>query len=142
MQLCSSCWEYRCKCGEMHYVEIYDEMVEIIIGLNHKGYITRNCCAGHIKGRNQPITTYVQFQKTYPFDSIPSGFFLEEQETDDGIVNNVIRTVPFQGNRKDGFYAEVGGLILNQEALEDNRKAYINELKEWSYNLENIGKVV
>lgn len=54
----------------------------------------------------------------------------------------MIQTVPFQGNRKDGFYAEVGGLILNQEALEDNRKVYINELKEWSYNLENIGKVV
>lgn len=97
----------------MHYVEIDDEMVEIIIGLNHKGYITRNCCAGHIKGRNQPITTYVQFQKTYPFDSIPSGFFLEEQETDDGIVNNVIQTVPFQGNRKDGFYAEVGLSLIH-----------------------------
>lgn len=97
MQLCSSCWEYRCKCGEMHYVEIDDEMVEIIIDLNHKGYITRNCCAGHIKRRNQPITTYIQFQKTYPFSSIPLGFYLEEQETDDGTVNNVIRTVPFQG---------------------------------------------
>ena len=117
MRLCSSCWEYRCKCGEMHYVEIDDEMVEIIVGLNHKGYITRNCCAGHIKRRNQPMTTYVQFQKTYPFGSIPSGFYLEEQETDDGIVNNVIRTIPFQGNKKDGFYAEVGGVILNQEAF-------------------------
>ncbi|MEY8369822.1 hypothetical protein AALA24_13825 [Anaerovoracaceae bacterium 42-11] len=126
----------------MHYVEIDDEMVEIIIDLNHKGYITRNCCAGHIKRRNQPMTTYVQFQKTYPFSSIPSGFYLEEQETDDGIVNNVIRTIPFQGNRKDGFYAEVGGVILSQETLEDNRKAYINELKKWSYNLENIRKVV
>ncbi len=27
MWLCSSCWEYRCNCGEMHYVEIDDEMV-------------------------------------------------------------------------------------------------------------------
>ena len=61
---------------------------------------------------------------------------------DDGIVNNVIRIIPFQGNRKGGFYAEVGGVILNQEALEDNRKAYINELKKWSYNLENIRKVI
>lgn len=126
----------------MHYVEIDDEMVEIIISLNHKGYITRNCCAGHIKRRNQPMTTYVQFRNIYPFGSIPSGFSLEEQETDDGIVNNVIRTIPFQGNRKEGFYAEVGGVILNQAALEDNRKAYINELKKWSYNLENIRKVI
>ena len=131
-----------CNCGEMHYVEIDDEMVKIIISLNHKGYITRNCCAGHIKRSNQPMTTYVQFQNTYLFGSIPSGFCLEEQETDDGIIHNVIRTIPFQGNRKDGFYAEVGGVILNQEALEDNRKAYINELKKWTYNLKNIRKVV
>ena len=142
MWLCSPCWEYRCNCGEMHYVEIDDEMVKIIISLNHKGYITRNCCAGHIKRSNQPMTTYVQFQNTYLFGSIPSGFCLEEQETDDGIIHNVIRTIPFQGNRKDGFYAEVGGVILNQEALEDNRKAYINELKKWTYNLKNIRKVV
>lgn len=142
MMLCSSCWKSVCECGDNCYVEIDDEMVEIVINLNQRGYYTRNCCAGHVNRSSQPLTTYVQFQKIYDFDTIPVGFSLEKQETIDGIVNNVIRSVSLDGNQRDGFYAKLNDVIINQHELESERRLYIQELKKWTLNLPTNRKIV
>lgn len=78
MYLCSHCWCEKCKCGNEEYVNIDDEMVEIIVKLNKKGYITRNCCARHMQhkwGIPQPMAIYIQFCAKYQLSKNSTWFY-------------------------------------------------------------------
>ena len=146
MYICTGCWNRNCRCGENRYVDIDDEIVEVVTMLNQKGYETRNCCAGHMehaKGIPQPMTTYVQFYRTYQFPVIPQRFVLEKQETEDGYVHNVIRSISLEFDKINGYYVKDKSILLCQAQLENERLISIEELKEWANGLPvNNEKVV
>jgi tRNA(Phe) wybutosine-synthesizing methylase Tyw3 len=61
-----------CNCRSPELAEIDDNITDVIITLNRKGYVTTDCCSGHI---SQNVTcVYVYFKKLYEFDFEPNGF--------------------------------------------------------------------
>lgn len=52
-------------------VEVDDNIVDIIIMLNKKGYGTNFCCEGHAE--KNVLHVYVCFDKVYDFKDIPKG---------------------------------------------------------------------
>lgn len=61
MRLCGHCLKEKCECGREFYQNIDDEMVETIIILNDKGYVTCACCSGHPE--NEDYGMYIAFGK-------------------------------------------------------------------------------
>lgn len=144
MKLCTSCWKDKCECERGEYVEIDDEMVDIIVELNRKGYVTRNCCAGHMEyfdGIPQPMNTYVQFHTVYPMPELPKEFILEKQETEDGIVTGIMRSVELEFDKDNGYFFLDKEHKYNQMELDAARVDSINGLKDWVHQLKNV-KVV
>ena len=133
MLICSNCWQRQCVCNKHQYVEIDDEMVDIICDLNRKGYKTCNCCAGHlIKCMHSFLHTYIQFNSVISFDEIPNGFECERQELMDGsYVSLINRSIPVKYIDKDGFVGEFSNDILNTTQLEVDRKEHLSILKTW-----------
>lgn len=86
MDYCNHCWT-RFATGQLTYkycplpecegevVPIDDDMTTTILLLNDKGYMTRNCCSGHV-GDSCP-STYIQFFNRIEFQTKPKGFTVE-----------------------------------------------------------------
>ena len=134
MILCTSCWERKCTCENKKYAQIDDEIADIIILLNGKGYVTRNCCAGHNNSKKTYTNIYIQFNEVYDFKSVPKGFQCETQV----ISNNEKYTLIshfFSFERRNGniFYKDN---IIN---LDNELDLYREELREWAYKLNEMG---
>ena len=67
MVVCSSCMApfEDCTCGFYQKIELDDNIADIVMLLNHKGYQTRFSCEGHTEQVCEPgaIGTYVLFEK-------------------------------------------------------------------------------
>ena len=106
MDYCNHCWT-RFATGQLTYkycplpecegevVPIDDDMATTILLLNDKGYMTRNCCSGHV-GDSCP-STYIQFFNQIEFATTPKGFTVEVRELSPHLtVTNICK----QHNRK------------------------------------------
>jgi hypothetical protein len=73
-------------------VEIDDDLVPIIVGLNEKGYITEYCCSGHAyvgSGDAYP-RTYIKFAapiRKELFPNLPSGFKIENAQDGTAVLD-------------------------------------------------------
>ena len=72
MKVCPICWEREeekkeCKHDKDSFVEIDDNISDIIVMLNKKGYHTRYCCGGHDRLLDE---VYIMFSKWDSHDII------------------------------------------------------------------------
>ena len=63
------------ECGG-EVIDIDDNMFEIYLILNEKGYWTENTCSGH--SYSQLPRTYIQFREDIPFSKLPKDYILNE----------------------------------------------------------------
>lgn len=59
MKLCGYCLKNECECGMKNYQDIDDDIVDVIIQLNNKGYNTNACCSGHPESKDYGM--YIAF---------------------------------------------------------------------------------
>ena len=85
MLVCSECFKPKgeCNCNKP-FIEIDDEIVDIIRILNEKGYITEFCCAGHIERRI--FQCYIKFVVPYEFKTKPRYFKINMKHTIENVV--------------------------------------------------------
>ena len=119
MNVCINCWKIEkvCKCAIKNFVEIDDDIVDIITSLNKKGYATEFCCSGHAK--NELIHIYISFSGETEFKKPPIGFKISHRNG---------RVIIEYTNRKPQLRIESKQLLINQK---------INNLKAWTKNLES-----
>ena len=72
MKVCPICWEKEeeekeCRHDKDNFVEIDDNIFDIIVMLNKKGYHTRYCCGGHDRLLDE---VYIMFSKWDSHDII------------------------------------------------------------------------
>ena len=79
-------------------------MLDILIELNRKGYITIFCCEGHLDD-NDKWEGYIAFDKTYKFVEYPQGYYK---------YNNHRRFFYWRGNG------------------EESRQEYLDNLLKWA----------
>ena len=138
--ICSSCWEKKCQCTDSIYVEIDVELVDIICTLNRKGYITRNCCQGHLESPFVP-QTYIQFNEVYDFKEIPNDFIYEIQEVSNNkTVSTLSRELKFDSNMKNSNNRKSLEELKKEKDVEERRKTSVEELKAWVNRLAPINE--
>lgn len=69
--LCIKCLKTNCDCDKRFQEEIDNNMLDIIVALNKKGYRTSFCCGGHED--SSVLDLNIVFQKNYNL-SLPEGF--------------------------------------------------------------------
>ena len=73
MKVCPICWEReeekeeKCRHNKDNFIEIDDNIFDIIVMLNKKGYHTRYCCGGHDRLLDE---VYIMFSKWDSHDII------------------------------------------------------------------------
>ena len=76
-KFCVKCWEdeHDCICVSKNIVLLDKNIIDILVLLNNKGYMTRFSCGGHAYKRY--IFIYVNFLEEYKFDILPEFFIYE-----------------------------------------------------------------
>ena len=82
-------------------------MLDILIELNRKGYMTIFCCEGHLDDKNN-WEGYLAFDKTYKFIEYPVGFY------------------KFNNHRRYFYWRGIG---------EESRQEYLDGLLKWARTL-------
>ena len=98
MLVCLGCFKpkvEKCRCNKP-YIEIDDDIVEIIKILNEKGYITQYCCAGHVE--REIFQCYIKFANKYNFKTRPKGFKLNDNSY---TLENVVFQKRWNNKTKD-----------------------------------------
>ncbi|KPV45077.1 hypothetical protein [Alicyclobacillus ferrooxydans] len=112
-------------------IELDELILPAIFILNFKGYLTRNCCSGHVQSRI--AETYVMFDANVDLPDMPHEFHMDELDAldaphalvgDTGSVPNypTIRKLHYSGDR-------VGSILLA------NKKLY-----EWARGLPDLNE--
>lgn len=101
-----------------YLLDIDEEILPQIILLNNKGYSTQYCCQGHIN--NSVVRLYILFEQEYTFKSLPKGFIVEENTTENRTC------ISFEPKSKN-----------NKQKYKELLKARIN-LYDWIYKLDDI----
>lgn len=122
MKVCPICWEIEeekkeCRHDKDNFVEIDDNIFDIIVMLNKKGYHTKYCCGGHDRLLDE---VYIVFDKWNSHDIINK----LNVKKDIGIYwkltksNCVIRALVPKGTKTE---TEAKHFLSNRR----------NELREW-----------
>lgn len=76
-KFCVKCWEdeHDCICVSKNIVLLDKNIIDILVLLNKKGYMTRFSCGGHAYKRY--IFIYINFLEEYRFDILPEFFIYE-----------------------------------------------------------------
>ncbi|MDQ0189254.1 hypothetical protein JI721_11975 [Alicyclobacillus cycloheptanicus] len=101
-------------------IEIDELILLSIFVLNYKGYVTKNCCAGHIN--HQVAETYIMFAPGVKLPDLPQGFVQDELEEGEKRDHLTIRKLHDSSDR-------IGSILLT------NKKLY-----DWTRGLPNLNE--
>lgn len=118
--VCMDCYKVdeKCDCKRDRQVEIDDNMVDIIIEMNRKGYITKHCCGGHLMYSDNDV--YIVFKNYDKELNKPFGFKYRYKKGVHHVINCFSMSIDYE-NYVEELEKEVSSL-----------RKWVNELPDWN----------
>jgi len=88
LQICGNYMFCPSACCIGNVVEIDDNIIDVIILLNQKGYKTEYCCSGHTYDISRP-RIYIKFIYPYKLDDLPNDFNYKDK-TLEYFIDNIL----------------------------------------------------
>ncbi len=129
---------YESKVMDEHWVEVDKDILDVIVLLNQKGYLTENSCAGHwkpltIHDENGSHDATEEEMRDLDFEpnDLPYVSFKEGIEIPSTPVH--WESVKYDG--KENLYVENPEEVYTESLAEAERKRYLRYLMEWAETL-------
>jgi hypothetical protein len=113
-------------CEEL--IEIDENIIQTIVILNKKGYITSGSCSGHFGFLNE---TYIYFKANYNFETLPKGFIINDYRC---YVSEIHKDFDYKDygtiKRQNEIWETAKDLLEWAEALPDNKSGEFTRIKQ------------